>query len=221
MQIKTIRSKAGEAQVIVEDPKEHIQSFWERGQFFETRLLEYIYWHYMERVFVDVGSAIGNHTLFFAKFCQPQQVISIEPVKDSLHHQKRIISLNQLGRKVTFISMAVSDELKRGSMRPWHSHPTFSVGSNRLEEGNDIPVTTLDLALYDFRHINLMKIDVEGHELEVLKGAEETLLDRRPALFIEFLDAGRYNRVSEFLKPFGYKQIGAPFQDSRMVEFRT
>jgi FkbM family methyltransferase len=46
-----------------------------------------------------------------------------------------------------------------------------------------VPMRTLDS--YDLRAVGLMKIDVEGHELAVLKGAAETIARERPALMIE------------------------------------
>ncbi|NIP84985.1 MAG: hypothetical protein GTO03_05265, partial [Planctomycetales bacterium] len=78
----------------------HIQAHWLRGEFFETRLLEYIYWHFKGRVFVDVGSNIGNHTLFFAKFCRPKGVISIEPHAPSLAHQVEVLQTNGVHKRV-------------------------------------------------------------------------------------------------------------------------
>ena len=82
MNIVTLYSRAGEAQVEVRDPGEHMQNAWAKGRFFEQELLEYVYWHYggYGGTWIDVGSALGNHTLFFAAFCKPAAVLSIEPV---------------------------------------------------------------------------------------------------------------------------------------------
>ena len=63
METTTIHSRAGNATVTLRKPIEHLQEVWARGEFFEQRLLEYIYWHYKGGVFVDVGSAIGTPPL--------------------------------------------------------------------------------------------------------------------------------------------------------------
>jgi FkbM family methyltransferase len=220
MQIVDIASRAGSARVIVRDPKEVIQGrAWMKGRFWEDRLLEYIYWHYKSRVFVDIGSAHGNHTLFFAKFCEPSKVISVEPVPSSADHQMENLRLNGVQNKVVLHRCALSDVPGRGSMVPREQHVSLVCGSHTLKSGNEVEVITLDMLMDGVKHVNLVKIDVEGHELEVLKGGEEFIARQRPALFLEVLSKGHYNRVSEWLKQFGYNQVGSAFQDSRSVEF--
>lgn len=70
-------------------------------------------------------------------------------------------------------------------------------GQNRIINGREklsedgivkIKVTTLDKQLGEVRKIDLIKIDVEGFELHVLKGAANTLKQHRPVLFIEIDD---------------------------------
>ena len=52
--------------------------------------------------------------------------------------------------------------------------------------------------------IDFIKIDVEGHELEVLQGARETLLKYKPTIFIEtFPD--KKTKVHEYLTNLGYR----------------
>jgi len=218
--IVTIASRAGSAQVVVKDPQEIIQGrAWMKGRFWEDRMLEYIYWHYKSRVFVDIGSAHGNHTLFFAKFCEPSRVISVEPVRTSMEHQFENLRLNGVQSKVIPHCCALSDAPGRGAMIPREQHVSLVLGSHTLKQGDEVKVTTLDILMGDISHVNLVKIDVEGHELEVLKGGEEFIARQRPALFLEVLSRGHHRRVTEWLAQFGYSQVGSAFQDARTVEF--
>ncbi|NIS52912.1 MAG: FkbM family methyltransferase, partial [Phycisphaerae bacterium] len=67
--------------------------------------------------------------------------------------------------------------------------------------------------------ITLVKVDVEGHELKVLKGGERTLAHNRPALFLEIRNRSQHKAITEYLKGFGYAQVGSVFQDATAFEF--
>jgi hypothetical protein len=54
---------------------------------------------------------------------------------------------------------------------------------------------------------SFIKIDVEGHELKVLKGAEETLKKHKPTVLIEIHDFSEDHDVHKFMMSLGY---GAP-----------
>ena len=57
---------------------------------------------------------------------------------------------------------------------------------------------------YGFENVSLIKIDVEGHELEVLKGAVDTIARCRPVLYVEDdIDSKRY-ALREFITSLGY-----------------
>ena len=219
MQTHTIISRAGSATVITEEPIEHLQQCWQRGEFFEQRMLEYIYWHYKSGVFVDVGAALGNHSLFFAKFCAVKFVIAVEPVPSSCLRQAEIYGLNRVGNLVHVYNCAVSDKGGRGAMERFGSN----LGQFRLIPGNDVVIETLDsiVAKERAKPVRLVKIDVEGHELRVLKGAARLLDEQRPALFIEIRSRQRHAQVTQYLSGFGYKQVGSVFQDATAFEFTT
>ena len=76
--------------------------------------------------------------------------------------------------------------------------------------GQDVEVVLLDDELKNLDRIDLIKIDTEGFEFEVLKGASAILEKYKPKLFVE-LDASNLERyatnveqILEYLKPFGY-----------------
>ncbi|SNT36751.1 methyltransferase, FkbM family [Tropicimonas sediminicola] len=75
-----------------------------------------------------------------------------------------------------------------------------------------VDVETRRLDSFDIRDLGFIKIDVEGHELEVLQGGKETLARETPVLLIEIEERHRpdaLETVSDFLAGFGY---GSPRQ---------
>src|SRR5206468_4045383 len=74
----------------------------ERSLFFEIGLLEHIYLSVAGRgVFLDVGANIGNHSVFFAKFCA-DHVLAVEPNPKVLPLLRRNLKTNALGRHTVF-----------------------------------------------------------------------------------------------------------------------
>ena len=81
-----------------------------------------------------------------------------------------------------------------------------------------VQIRTLDEM--NIQPLSLLKVDVEGHELEVLSGARETLLRNKPVIIAEVTEHNR-KQVRDFLSELGYRQtilsevIGAePFEDN-------
>ena len=217
-EVCTIRSIAGEAQVIIKPPVEYLQSFWQKGEFFEQEMLEHIYENYRGGTFVDIGSAIGNHTLFFAKFCEPDLVVSIEPVQAQVKHQAAILALNGVAGKVKLLNLALSDKPGSGHME----HFAGSWGQFRLVEGKGpISVDTLDNLIdrLQLSDLTLVKIDVEQHELHLLRSARKMLTEQSPALFIEVV-ARPLAPFKRFLAPYGYRRVGEKFKAANAYEFR-
>jgi FkbM family methyltransferase len=121
-------------------------------------------------LFVDVGANIGTYTIWAAE--QGADVIALEPAADTFGLLEENIALN--GYRVTAVRAAAGDHC--GSAR-------FTAG---LDAGNSIapdgPVVT-DLVTVDSligeRRVTGMKVDVEGFEIDVLRGAARALADRR------------------------------------------
>jgi FkbM family methyltransferase len=79
--------------------------------------------------------------------------------------------------------------------------------ATRGVETVNVEVRTLDE--YDFRDVAFIKIDVDGHEEAVLKGAQRTLTTNRPSLLIEIEErhnAGSIERVAKMLAALGYRE---------------
>lgn len=134
------------------------------------------------RTAIDIGANRGLYTYFLSSFCR--KVVSFEPqpwcfAKISACSKPNIVSYN----------VGLSDA--PGSLAlyiPRDSHGGYLDGLASFRETPDsyklqVPVKTLDE--YALTDVDFIKIDVEGHEFEVLEGARETILRNKPILLIE------------------------------------
>lgn len=208
---KTIRSGGCSATVFIENTNDHLQKVWQKGKFYEEETLAYIKDQHGKSggIFVDCGSCIGNHTLYFLKACQPKFVISIEPVEENIRFQEEILKLNRLHGKVRLLNVALSDKCSIGSMNKESGNP-WNVGMWILKEdvkGGNVIVATLDSLLkpYGLGNITLVKFDVQWMEDKVINGARELLTKYNPALIVELASQEMYKKVVPQLGKLGYK----------------
>ena len=134
------------------------------------------------RVAVDIGANRGLYTYFLSGFCM--KVVSFEPqpwcfAKIAAYAKPKITAHN-----VGLSSAPGSLDLY--IPRDNHGAALDGLASFRHTTNSDIlevPVKRLDD--YTLAEVDFIKIDVEGHEYEVLEGARETILQNRPVLLIE------------------------------------
>lgn len=144
---------------------------------------------------VDVGANIGYYTLLLASLVAPRGwVYAFEPHPENNVLLMHNVHLNNLEKQTVIRGVACS------SIAGWmylHLSP-ISSGMHTIEESmleretyqtqSQLIVQTviLDQDLAGLHDIDFIKIDVEGHELEVLKGAEGILQEEQPILMIEY-----------------------------------
>jgi FkbM family methyltransferase len=150
-----------------------------------------------DSVVIDVGANFGTMTLQFARLCPQGRVFSFEPTHYALARLRRNLALNpDLASRVEVINSFVT---KRSGNNPslvayssWrvdgqrvgNEHPVH-LGTPRSTEG--VPGISLDdfCARRNLRRLDLIKIDTDGHELEVLRGAAGTIERHRPIVLFE------------------------------------
>jgi FkbM family methyltransferase len=141
-------------------------------------------------VVLDVGANVGSYTLLFAMWAGPAgRVIALEPAPDAREGLRVHVALNRVADRVEIIAAAAAEHA--GSAR-------FGVdgasGGNALinagsPTGRTIEVETTSLDEFcRMRGLrpDVMKIDAEGAELDVLKGARSVLAHPGMRAFIEF-----------------------------------
>lgn len=140
-------------------------------------------------VVVDVGAHIGVFTLVAAKYCDEVYAFEISP--STAKYLRRNLELNAaLATKVTLHELGVSDQ--EGEYTLYNSVANPDLASLQPIERSDmfaetVVVTTLDRCLAD-RPFSWLKIDVEGSELSVLRGASEHLSKNRPNVLLELFE---------------------------------
>ena len=139
------------------------------------------------KVIVEVGTLVGNHTVFFAKNLNPQKMICFDADPRSIEHTARNFRLNVPADETpTLVSVhkAVGGE-----------HKTIDFG------GRSVEMTTLSDEVTD--PVDFMKIDVDGMEMQVLSGARSLFQKHRPRAFIEVANANA-EAFKTFLDEIGY-----------------
>jgi FkbM family methyltransferase len=148
------------------------------------------------QVVLDVGANIGWYTLHLARQLAASggRVIAFEPIPVTFHALKRNVSLNELGSVVTLMPVGLSDS--SADLDFFVPDATGSVAASQRQlfekEANArVParVERLDDLVGDLgiTRLDLIKCDVEGGELLMLRGGLETIRRFRPMLFLELL----------------------------------
>lgn len=166
---------------------------------------------------LDIGAAVGYYTLLSARLVGPRgRVVSFEPDPNNLQFLRSHVQQNRL-TQVTVLPVALANEV--GTVRFGGGTGT---GTGRLcDDGAvEVAVRRLDDVAEE---INLrprhLKIDVEGAELDVLRGGERTIRGSRPTIFLsthEKLVPGIHRRSCELLSAWGYSF--APITGSRVQD---
>lgn len=201
---KTTVSHAGiEVSISGVFPDDHIFSHCARtGTFYEAELLSQTQ-HLIGKddLVVDVGANIGNHSAFWARICGAR-VLAFEPSERCFAALKQTVADNSLQGLVSTHRQALGSKASTGRIVDGRDD---NLGQSQVavDENGTVRIVPLDEVVSNDA-VHAIKIDVEGMELEVLKGARATIVSCQPIIFCECLDAGAIRGVEEFLHPLGY-----------------
>jgi FkbM family methyltransferase len=135
-------------------------------------------------VCLDIGANIGNHARFFSNFFPA--VYAFEPHPQSFH----LLAANSFRKNISVFNFGLSDYT--GYLPVIEN--LENIGASKISgEAENTGIKYFVQRLDDLvkEHINgdigFIKIDVEGHEARVIRGARQTLHDARPILVFEVL----------------------------------
>lgn len=184
-----------------------------KGRFYESNFLKYIAKQNLGGVYIDVGANIGNHSVFFGLFTSADRVISFEPHPDIFKILQKNIKSNRLQKKVSSHNAALGEKTGKCALQ---IAPSDEIGGAMVVKGDEIDQWKLDRFVDE--KITLIKVDVEGHEEFVIKGADKVLTKHKPELFLELTNKTQYKTVYNIISKYGYEPIGA-FNNSATYHF--
>jgi|TARA_B110000285_G_scaffold7936_1_gene8156 FkbM family methyltransferase len=157
---------------------------------------------------LDIGANIGYNTLIFSEF---GPVHSFEPVYHGIVNKNA--EINETKHPIKVYNCALSNEQREDEIhlpsRGCQSETLLNYGGTSFHHAPDMKGVGVRVKCEKLDDIyegtpSILKIDVEGHELQALEGAKETITQHKPMILIEIHDFTEDNEVHKFIKDLGY-----------------
>jgi protein O-GlcNAc transferase len=149
----------------------------------------------------DIGANIGNHSLYFLNECNVSFVYAFEPITETYRVLCKNYEINGLTSKTNAHNVGLGETESKANIKTFDERNTGATELQINDEGN-ISIISLD-SLNINKKIVFMKIDVEGFEISVIKGATKTINKYHPYIFVEVKEKNR-NEANGILKEWGY-----------------
>jgi FkbM family methyltransferase len=166
------------------------------GYYYEenvTYFLDILVKSFPDPVLFDVGANCGYYSIRYSDFCK--QIFSFEPVANTYRILKKNIRRNSITNTKLF-KLGLSDSNGERIINLYNSSGNNSLFERNIPKDHSlkkIGTETIKLKSLDELLIsgkvaipNIIKVDVEGSELNFLKGAKETITKYRPIILLEY-----------------------------------
>lgn len=155
--------------------------------------------------FVDIGANVAPYSLL-STLVPDVSAVAFEPGSLALDRARANIRLNGAEQRVSLVPSAVSDVEGVAWLTADRWAKNALVDGSYDGELEKVDATTLDRYVHEHgvEGVSLMKIDVEGHEPGVLRGARAVIDEHRPALIVECNDV---SALAAFARRHGYSLV--------------
>lgn len=149
-------------------------------------------------IILDIGANIGINSICYKKIFKASKIYSFEPIKKTFNALRKNVNKNNLSKSIKTFNFGLSDKKQKASL----SIPTkeqgerykYSLNSGlysihgKGKEKIRVNLQTLDQFVnkQKIKKVDFIKIDVEGHEFEILQGALNTIKKFKPIIQSEF-----------------------------------
>jgi len=147
-----------------------------------------------KRRFLDIGANVGIYSYYFKSSFK--NIIAFEPLKEISYRLKSIES-----KSLRVCNIALSNKIGECKFYIPVINGKIVTSEASLEERDgeyitrSVEVNKVDT--YDFNDVDLIKIDVEGHEMHVIEGASKVIKKNMPILIIEIEQRHIKNKIEE------------------------
>ncbi|RKU22402.1 hypothetical protein C6500_04370 [Candidatus Poribacteria bacterium] len=162
----------------------------------------------------DIGANIGFYTCLLASRVEDTgTVVAFEPALRTCGYLRENVALNRFAN-VTVVNKGLGDKAEQRSL--YYSEARLAEGTASLKYANGraaserVRLDTIDNLARELPVPDFIKIDVEGYQLEVLRGGEHCLKTHAPLLMAELKDVGETNRtlfgeIENYVADLGYQ----------------
>ena len=173
------------------------------------------------KIIFDIGCNIGVNAVLFNRFSSMEKIYLFEPNPDALSLAVENSILNGFSKKVRIFNYCISN--KDNNIVKFYSvlegaagsiHKDFSHTASDLNNSYDVKTKTIDKICEDENVIpDFVKIDVEGHEFQVLDGATKTALHGKTKFLVEMHSSNTLSmeknaeRVIKWAKAISHKVL--------------
>ena len=171
---------------------------------------------------IEVGAHIGTHTIPLSKLTQGY-VFAFEMQRFIHQLLCTNITLNGVGNIITFREVVSNESKSNISVAELDYSPdrinTGNLKIQQIEKNNGFPIpkTTLDEKLKDIDNLDLIKVDVEGHELEVLQGSMNIIKNNKPVIITEYhtvktkFTNGNQREIMNLFPNYNWKEVNGVY----------
>ncbi|MCG5513992.1 FkbM family methyltransferase [Ectothiorhodospira shaposhnikovii] len=181
-------------------------------------------WCKSANTILDIGSYTGLMSVLAGLSNPKAEIHLFEPMDRTIERAKINIKANNLERQVKLHNKAASDEEKIEAINLYREENFLGTGNSIYDKGFNvidkklIQTVRIDDFLPDIKP-DLVKIDVEGHELACLNGMINTLTSLKPKLIVEVWEHSR-REVLSLLEKLGYEVVPFEGKEQRVMNYK-
>ena len=172
-----------------------------------------------KRVFIDIGANEGTHSYFFSK--RFELVHSFEPIKEITENLKQFRR-----NKIIIHNVGLSNEVDTVLLYTPILEGKEIYGLSSIKDNFKGPSIKREIEIkklddFNFKNVDLIKIDVEGNEYEVIQGGIKTITKHKPKLIVEIEQRHcerNINEIFDLIINIGYR--GYFLQKNRIYDIK-
>ena len=175
--------------------------------------------------FIDIGANCGIYSFMIASYFENLKILAFEPNIEAFNKFNKTLEGNiKLFKNIKIFNFGLSDKKSRLKMRSLVKHGYIQTGGSTIHDGNtykNVDIYKADFEIGD-QKLNLsnsnisIKIDVEGHEINVLLGLKQLLTKNNCILQIELFDES-FEQANNFLIDNNFKKISENKSDPNNI----
>lgn len=142
------------------------------------------------KAIIDAGAYIGDSSVVLAEYTK-DKVYAFEPIDENYNNLLKTIDLNLMKDKIIPVKMALGEKRGNKILYASVSQPETS-NSKHGDKKYSVKLTSVDDFVKENKiKVGVIKSDIEGDEMNLLKGSKQTILEQKPVLLISIYHSGK------------------------------